>query len=192
MYFDSVAEQGYNAMSRKDWMRIAVLRMWYGLRSCHWSSRSCGCQGLLSAANRRQARLDFIFLIRMQLRFNLTLFVSGFLVRLRLTSDSVIGSRERRMCLINSCFGSFCERKQIRMAFFSSPQRLLAGPSGPVAGSRESPRSRKGSFLRMNVWPTDVKVRAARPLGINEERREFPPRSDVSRMPSFCRSAPRA
>ena len=107
-------------------------------------------------------------------------------------SDSVIGSRERRMCLINSCFGSFCERKQIRMAFFSSPKGSSPGLPAPWRGPARDPRSRKGSFLRMNVWPTDVKVRAARPLGINEERREFPPRSDVSRMPSFCHSAPRA
>jgi len=49
-------------------------------------------RALSSARNRRQARLDFIVLIESQLRFNLTLFCSGFLVRLR--SDGIFAYGE--------------------------------------------------------------------------------------------------
>ena len=80
------------------------------------------------------------------------------------------------MRLINSCFGSFGDRKQIRMAFFSSLRGLLAVSSGATARSRERPPSMKGWFLRMNEWPTDAKVRVALPLEISAGWHVFPQR----------------
>ena len=80
IHFDAVAVERDDAVSRKDWNEIALPKnLRYGLRSCHWSSRSLGGQGLSSADNRRQARSDFIFLIRKLLDCNFTLLGQQFL-----------------------------------------------------------------------------------------------------------------
>ena len=56
------------------------------------------------------------------------------------TRDSVIGSRGRRMCLINCSVGSFCEANEIRMTLFFVFRGLFDVLSSPVARCPETPQ----------------------------------------------------
>jgi hypothetical protein len=54
--------------------------------------------------------------------------------------DSVIGSRGRRMCLINCSVGSFFEANEIRMTLFLVFPGLCDVLSSPMARFRETPQ----------------------------------------------------
>src|ERR1700751_5490340 len=61
--------------------------------------------------------------------------VIGLPVPLAPSNDSAISTRGERDVLDNLWFCEFCEAKQIRMAFFLSPEV----PSGPMARSPKTP-----------------------------------------------------
>src|SRR6267378_3135044 len=85
-------------------------------------------------------------------------------------SDSVMGARGARMCLITCGFGGLCDAKEIRMAFSCLPgaPRRNFQPRGEIP--RDTPFY-EGSVLKNKSVADRCEVKVARSLGISEGRR---------------------